>query len=242
MSNGREDLDRIYLGPVSGFWPVTGIEDPSVSQLWVPKVQQEFESRCLANLLQDNDVVPDVIFGIARGGLMVAQEIAYNNNVRLVASAQTIGYGPDNQPLEKPILGVMPNPDTFPEHIRNGESHILIVDELVDEGEALLLIYGWVREHFKQARISTAVIYDKDKPHVFEPDYSLRKVPNLWLDHESQADKDRLITRMAELSNRKGLLQRAMGWLTTQYPDPDLLRRLVEESEGKYTHFNIKTL
>ena len=233
----RTDLDRNYLGPVAGFWPVSGIEDPDKPQLWVPQVQQEFEARCLANMLQDNGVLPDVIIGVARGGLMVAQQLAYNNEVRLVAAAQTIGYGADNKPLEKPILGIMPDPATFPERVRTSKANILVVDELIEEGEALQLICSWVHKHFRRATITTAVIYDKDHPHVMQPDFVLRKVPDLWLDHESQASRERLAFRMAELGNRKGLLQKAMAWLMFQEPDPEMLRQLVEDSEGKYAHF-----
>jgi len=219
------DLDAVRLGPVSGFYPVPGIEDPENQQLWVPKTLQEFEARCLANDIYDDGFYPDIIFGIARGGMMVAQEIAYNNNVKRVSAVQTIGYGENNEPLETPLLVGKPDISAMPKGMK-----ILLADELIDNGGALLLVSAWITVNLRPSDLRAAVIYEKEKQHLYTPYYVGRKVPDVWLDHESQADRQRLAVRFAQLRNTRGHLMRAMGFLSTEPPRRDTLNTLLAAS------------
>lgn len=213
------------LGPSAGFYPVSGIEGHEL-QLWVPEPLQSYESRCLAKIVRESGVEYDRIFALSRGGFMAGGILAYANGHKRLHGIQSFGYDENNQPLKTPQLAGTPDLKGLP----RGES-LLIVDDLIEEGSALHATKTWLAKHLNPKRVDTAVIYDKDHEHILEVDYSVRKVPGLWLDHENQAQEDRRIQRLQELAPYITEMVYMGGWLSMQPADQHMLRALVEQSD-----------
>ncbi|MDQ2973015.1 MAG: hypothetical protein M3Q79_00855 [bacterium] len=217
------------LGPVAGFYPVPSIESPGETQLWVPEVLQNYESRCLAAIIKSSGVHYDRIISLARGGFAVGAIVAYSNGHKNLHGIQTDGYDNDNNAYDEPELINLPDVTGIAE----GEN-VLLTDELVDKGGAIKVTKEWAYDVLRASRVDTAVIYDKDKPHKVNVDYSVRSVPDLWLDHESQADEARRNRRLEELTHLDPEIIWTMGWLSTQPADVDFLRKLIDMSHGRF--------
>lgn len=82
----------------------------------------------LAKQIVDSKYVPDVIIGIARGGLIPAQILGYKLNVPKVLSYGIYSYTGDNKPSGN--YGEYQVPDIIQLH----NQHVLLVDDLVDKG------------------------------------------------------------------------------------------------------------
>ncbi len=225
---GAVDLSEFRLGPEAGFYPVQPLDKPPLPQLWVPEVLQAYEARCLAEIVEDGGVDYSRVFAVSRGGFLAGGIVAYANGQKLLHGIQTIGYDPvTNEPLDEPILACTPDLVNIPKH----EKAVLVIDDLVDKGEAMRVVLGWIKEFLMPDRIDIAVIYDKDLPHTTNPTYSVRTVPNKWLDHENQAKKWRRHFRLKELIEHLPQMQKSLGFLATQAVDLGFLRELIAASE-----------
>lgn len=228
MISGVDYSELPILGPVDGFWPVSGIEDPNVGQLWIPNALQDFEARCLARHIFEQGYFPDYVLTLARGGFMVAQAVAYTNDVKMVRSFQTIGYGKGTVESKTELVGVPAlDPAMF-------NKKLLVVDELIDTGIAVGIVLDWIIKNLHPSEVKTAVLYDKDRPHVLDVDYKGRPVTNLWLDHESQADFERRNHRIQELNEHKKQITLAMGALSMLQATPEILRIILEKTADYY--------
>lgn len=225
MLSASQIRGSVRLGPVAGFYPVTGIETAE-TQLWVPEILQQYEARVLAEIIKAGGVQYDRVLAVARGGFVAGGTVAYSNGYKNLHGIQTIGYSEDNKPLEK--LRVINTPDL--EHIPRGQK-ILVVDDLVDKGEAGRATVGWAEETLDPELVDFAVIHVKDTGLPHNAKYFVRVVPNLWNDYESQADKARRDRRLGELKRYDPEMTYALGWLCRQAADVNLLKVLIDASE-----------
>lgn len=191
------------LGPDMGFYPVEGLgpkENPE--QLWIPKGIQDYEALCLAQIVNLDGFQPTHIVSIARGGLATAQALLYANEIKPTLGYQTYGYDENDQPLDEPIIVVRPDFTGMRKGERKGPMRVLITDELRDAGKSIRLVRQHVEVELEPEEVKVAVIYDKDRDHVpgSELDYYVRKVRNVWLDHETQASTARRNKRLEQLA------------------------------------------
>jgi hypoxanthine phosphoribosyltransferase len=128
--------------------------------------------RQLAQQVVDSDFVPDLVLGIARGGLPVAGGLAYALGAKAVGTMNVEFYTGIDAHLEEPVV----LPPLLDMDAVNGCS-VLVVDDVADSGKTLDLVLKLVAERVALAR--TAVLYDKPRS-VIRPDYCWRSTDR-WI-------------------------------------------------------------
>ena len=122
--------------------------------------------RDLAQDVVDSGFVPDLVLGIARGGLPVAGGLAYALGAKAVGTLNVEFYTGIDATLTEPVL----LPPMLDLDAVTGAT-VLIVDDVADSGKTLGLVLDLVSERVARAR--TAVLYHKPRS-VIRPDYSWR--------------------------------------------------------------------
>src|ERR1700722_3437667 len=92
-------------------------------------------SRALAEAVHADGYRPDIVLGIARGGLLVAGGLSYALGVKNTFSLNVEFYTGVEERLELPIL-LPPVPDL----VDFAETRVLIADDVADTGATLLLV------------------------------------------------------------------------------------------------------
>src|SRR5437879_6361713 len=92
-------------------------------------------ARELAEAVAADGYVPDILLGIARGGLLVAGAIAYALGVKNTFTMNVEFYTGIEERLEMPMI-LPPVPDL----VDLGESRVLIADDVADTGKTLALV------------------------------------------------------------------------------------------------------
>lgn len=129
--------------------------------------------RELAAMVVDSGFVPDIVLGIARGGLIPAGGIAYAIDCKNLFTVSVEFYTGVNERLDVPIM-LPPVLDARDLDAAN----VLIVDDVADTGRTLELVHDFCAGHVAEAR--TAVIYAK--PHsVITCDYVWRHTDR-WIE------------------------------------------------------------
>jgi hypoxanthine phosphoribosyltransferase len=128
--------------------------------------------RELAQQVADDDFVPDIVLGIARGGLPIAGGLAYALGAKVVGTVNVEFYTGVDARLDEPVL----LPPLLDMEAVTGCT-VLVVDDVADSGRTLDLVLRLVAE--KVARARTAVIYDKPLSSV-RPDYAWRRTDR-WI-------------------------------------------------------------
>ena len=128
--------------------------------------------RELAQTVADDGFVPDLVLGIARGGLPVAGGLAYALGAKAVGTLNIEFYTGVNTVLDEPV--VLP-PLLDIDAVRG--STVLVVDDVADSGRTLELVAELISEHVRESRI--AVLYDKPCSLV-RPHYSWRSTDR-WI-------------------------------------------------------------
>src|SRR5947209_18939082 len=100
--------------------------------------------------------MPDMILGIARGGLLVAGALGYGLDVKNTFTMNVEFYTGVDERLEMPMI--LP---PVPELIDLEEARVLIADDVADTGRTLLLVKDFCAGKVGEARC--AVLYEK--PH-----------------------------------------------------------------------------
>ena len=116
-------------------------------------------SRALAEQIVDDDYEPDIILGIARGGLLVAGAVAYALDVKNTFTLNVEFYTGVDERLDLPIV-LPPVPDLVDLH----ESRVLIADDVADTGKTLLLVKDFLAGNVGDVRV--AVLYAKPRSEV----------------------------------------------------------------------------
>src|SRR5579885_1110744 len=130
-------------------------------------------ARELAEAVAGDGYVPDMILGIARGGLLVGGAIGYALGVKNTFSMNVEFYTGVDERLEMPML-LPPVPDL----VDFGEQRILIADDVADTGATLALVKEFCEG--KVAEVRCAVLYEKPRSTV-SCEYVWRRTDR-WID------------------------------------------------------------
>src|SRR5262245_9883992 len=120
-------------------------------------------ARQLAQAVHDTGYVPDVVLGIARGGLLPAAAIAYALDCKGLFTMNVEFYTGIGTTLDEPVV-LPPFLDT---NDLVGKS-VLIADDVADSGKTLRLVHDYCTAHASDVR--TAVLYEKPRS-VIKADY-----------------------------------------------------------------------
>ncbi len=128
--------------------------------------------RDLAQQVADDGYVPDLVLGIARGGLPIAGGIAYALGAKVVGTLNVEFYTGVDARLDEPVI----LPPIFDLEQLAG-SRALLVDDVADTGKTLELVLDLVGRHVAEVR--SAVLYDKPAS-IVRPHYAWRRT-DLWI-------------------------------------------------------------
>jgi hypoxanthine phosphoribosyltransferase len=116
---------------------------------------------------------PNLILGIARGGMLVAGALSYALDVKNTFTMNVEFYTGVDERLPVPMI-LPPVPDL----VDLQDARMLIADDVADTGQTLALVRGFCADRVGEVR--TAVLYEK--PHsVIACDYAWRRT-ELWID------------------------------------------------------------
>lgn len=123
----------------------------------------------LAQVIRSSDFHPDMVIGIANGGMMPALTISYLLGVPvgyIAARSYRAKKGSPRRNLRgRVVLG-----RSLCTTAKVGR-HLLLVDDITDSGETMKYSMAWLRKHYPQIRgISTAALWHKTCSR-YEPDF-----------------------------------------------------------------------
>jgi hypoxanthine phosphoribosyltransferase len=116
-------------------------------------------SRELAEAVAADGYRPDMILGIARGGLLVAGGVGYALGVKNTFKMNVEFYTGIDERLDIPMI-LPPVPDLVDFH----ETRVLIADDVADTGATLQLVQEFCAG--KVAEVRCAVLYEKPRSAV----------------------------------------------------------------------------
>ena len=117
-----------------------------------------------------HEYCPEIVIGVARGGLIPARIIADLLDVPTLGSIGVRFYEDISQRLRNPII-------IQPLNISVANKRVLLIDDIVDTGESLTLVASEVKT--KAGDLKTATIYRKPLT-CFTPDYSAQET-DVWV-------------------------------------------------------------
>jgi hypoxanthine phosphoribosyltransferase len=115
----------------------------------------------LAKNLLKSRYKPDIIVGVSRGGWIPARVLSDLLDTSKLANIRVEFYSSIYQTAEKPVI-------TQPISIPVNDKQILVVDDIVDSGASLSLVYNTLSG--KAKKVKTAAIFLKPWAR-FHPDY-----------------------------------------------------------------------
>lgn len=129
-------------------------------------------SRYLSQEIVDSGWFPDLIVGVARGGLIPAGAIGYAIGVKEMGAINVEFYTDIGETLPEPILL---NPQLDTDSLK--DKKVLVVDDVADSGKTLDLVVNLLEKIASE--VKSAVIYTKPTT-IFEPDFSWKKTDQ-WI-------------------------------------------------------------
>src|SRR5213082_3500434 len=126
----------------------------------------------LAELVYSDGYRPDMVLGIARGGLLVAGAIGYALGVKNTFTMNVEFYTGIDERLDMPMI-LPPVPDL----VDFAETKVLIADDVADTGATLKLVQEFCEG--KVAEVRSAVLYEKSRS-VVASDYVWRRTDR-WI-------------------------------------------------------------
>ena len=130
-------------------------------------------TRALAEQVAGDDWYPDIVLGIARGGLLVGGAIAYALGVKNTFTVNVEFYTGIDERLEMPMI--LP---PVPSLVELAEAQVLVADDVADTGQTLVLVKEFLARKVGETRI--AVLYEKS-PSVVRCEYVWRRTDH-WID------------------------------------------------------------
>ncbi len=127
----------------------------------------------LGERVRGSGFVPDIVLGIARGGLVLAASLAYALDCKNLFTMNVEFYTGVGTTLDAPVM-LPPLLDTAD----LVDMSVLVVDDVADTGKTLELVTDFCRDHVAEAR--SAVLYEKPTT-VVEADYVWRRTDR-WID------------------------------------------------------------
>lgn len=128
--------------------------------------------RELAQAVADSGFEPDIVLGIARGGLIPAGSVAYALDCKNLFTMNVEFYTGVGTTRDEPTL--LP---PFLDLAELNDLSVLVVDDVADSGKTLELVVRVCSEHAGAVR--SAVIYEKPRT-LLTPDYSWRRTEK-WI-------------------------------------------------------------
>jgi hypoxanthine phosphoribosyltransferase len=128
--------------------------------------------RELARQIADDGFRPDIILGIARGGLIPTGSLGYALSIKNCYMMNIEYYTDIDERLDVPVI--------LPPYLEVVDLHgskVLIVDDVADTGHTLAKVYDFVAHAVDEAR--AAVIYEKPAS-VIKSDYVWRRTDR-WI-------------------------------------------------------------
>jgi uncharacterized protein len=129
-------------------------------------------TRSLAQAVADDGYRPDIILGIARGGLPVGGAIGYALGVKNTFTMNVEFYTGIDERLDMPMI-LPPVPDL----VDFADFKVLIADDVADTGATLELVKDFCEG--KVAEVRCAVLYEKSRSAV-KCEYVWRRT-DLWI-------------------------------------------------------------
>jgi hypothetical protein len=136
-------------------------------------------SRDLARSIVDDGYEPDLILGIARGGLLVAGGLSYAIGVKNTFTMNVEFYTGVDERLPVPMI--LP---PVPALVDLQDARMLIADDVADTGQTLALVKGFCAGQVGEVR--TAVLYEKPRS-IVTCDYVWRRT-DLWVEFPWSAE------------------------------------------------------
>jgi hypoxanthine phosphoribosyltransferase len=128
--------------------------------------------RELAHQVADDGFKPDIILGIARGGLIPTGSLGFALSIKNCYIMNVEYYTDVDERLEVPVI-LPPYLDVVDLH----DSNVLVVDDVADTGHTLAKVYEFVAHSVKATR--AAVLYEKSAS-VIKCDYVWRRTDK-WI-------------------------------------------------------------
>jgi len=128
--------------------------------------------RELARQVADDSFEPDIILGIARGGLIPAGSLGYALSIKNTYLINVEYYTDVDERLDVPVI--LP---PYLELVDLEHSSILIVDDVADTGHTLQMVYKFVSSRVRGTK--AAVLYEKPRS-VIKPEFVWRRT-DLWI-------------------------------------------------------------
>jgi uncharacterized protein len=116
-------------------------------------------ARELAQAVADEGWIPDIVLGIARGGLLIAGALGYSLGVKNTFTMNVEFYTGVDERLDMPMI-LPPVPDL----VDFAETKVLIADDVADTGETLKAVHEFLEG--KVAEVRSAVLYEKPRSAV----------------------------------------------------------------------------
>jgi len=129
-------------------------------------------SRALAEAVVADGFIPDIILGIARGGLLVAGAVGYALGVKNMFTMSVEFYTGIDERLDVPMI-LPPVPD----FVDFSETRVLIADDVADTGATLRLVQEFCAG--KVGEVRSAVLYEKPRS-IVKCDYVWRRTDR-WI-------------------------------------------------------------
>ena len=126
----------------------------------------------LARQVADSGFEPDILLGIARGGLVPAGALAYALDCKNLFTISVEFYTGVDQRLDVPVM--LP---PFLDARDLDAARVLVVDDVADTGRTLELVHEFCAGHVAEAR--TAVLYQKPQS-IITADYAWRRTDR-WI-------------------------------------------------------------
>ena len=130
-------------------------------------------AEALAAQVVADDYRPDLILGIARGGLLVAGALSYALDVKNAFTMNVEFYTGVDERLPVPML-LPPVPELVDLH----DARMLIADDVADTGQTLALVKGFCSGQVGEVRV--AVLYEKPRS-IVTCEYVWRRTEH-WID------------------------------------------------------------
>jgi hypoxanthine phosphoribosyltransferase len=136
-------------------------------------------SRDLAAQMVADGYEPDLILGIARGGLLTSGALSYALDVKNAFTMNVEFYTGIDERLPVPML-LPPVPDLVDLH----DERVLIADDVADTGQTLKLVKDFLAGKVGEVRV--AVLYEKPRS-IVNCEYVWRRTDR-WIDFPWSAD------------------------------------------------------
>ena len=135
--------------------------------------------RELAETIAADGFEPDLILGIARGGLLVASALSYALGVKNTFTMNVEFYTGVDERLPVPMI-LPPVPALVDLH----DARMLIADDVADTGQTLALVKGFCGGRVGEVRV--AVLYEKPRT-IVTCEYVWRRTDR-WIDFPWSAE------------------------------------------------------